>query len=177
MIMAEPAQKTLTPDQLTLVPKIARRLKRWYDWVGLDDLMSYAYIGLVLASDKYCPERGVPFEVFAFRKATYEAIDEMRKDRVLRRASAAPLPALRELHEGIPDKPNSGGLATVEQREICGILLSRIRERDRRLLLLRYKDGMTFKEISEVLGISESGACLRHRALMKRLRAMAKTLH
>ena len=42
------------------------------------------------------------------------------------------------------------------------------------MLLLRYADGMTFLEISQVYDKCESTICLRHKALIAKLRRMVK---
>ena len=81
-----------------MVTRIAARLHRWYEWVPVNDLESYAYLGLAMAAKIYQPDRGVPFENFASRKAMYLAIDEMRKDGVLKRRGAAPAPSMGMLN-------------------------------------------------------------------------------
>ncbi|MCP4377017.1 MAG: sigma-70 family RNA polymerase sigma factor [bacterium] len=164
----------LATRHLSMVPRIASRLHRWYEWVAVDDLESYAYLGLAKAAKIYQPDRGVPFENFASHKAMYLAIDEMRKDGILKRRSAAPGPSIGMLPPEIPDPTASKAFASLERRDICETLLSRVTDADRKLLMMYYADQMTFVQIGQVIGLSESGARLRHKAIMKCLKRMAR---
>ncbi|MDP6545899.1 MAG: sigma-70 family RNA polymerase sigma factor [Phycisphaerae bacterium] len=164
------AAEELARKSLGMVGRIASRLHRCYGWVDLDDLGSYAYLGLVKAARIYEKGRGVPFERFAFRKAMYVAIDEMRRDGVLKRRRANPGPSFVALSPDIPDPSGSKGLAELERRDLCQTLLGRLRRKERQLLLMHYAEQMTFKQIGDVFDISESAVCLRHKALIKRLR-------
>jgi len=168
------AADELVRKSLSMVPAIAFRLHRCYRWVGADDLGSYAYLGLVEAARIYQADRGVPFEKFAFRKAMYAAIDEMRKDGVLKRRRATPGPSVVTLSSDIPDRSAPKMLASVERRDMCEMLLGRLRQKDRQLLMMYYTDQMTFKQIAEVFNISESAVCLRHKALIERLRMLSR---
>ena len=163
----------LAQENLPLAKRIAFKLHRWYGWVGVDDLHSYAYLGLALAARSYDADRGVPFVSFAAHKAMFLAIDEMRKDGVLKRTRAIPGPTTSSLSMDVPDSAGVSGLESLERRELCGVLLSMLGESDRQLLLMYYVDCMSFKEVAKVFGISESAACLRHKALIRRLRRMA----
>ncbi|MDP6545896.1 MAG: sigma-70 family RNA polymerase sigma factor [Phycisphaerae bacterium] len=164
----------LANKYLPMVPRIAARLHRWYEWVARDDLESYAYLGLAMAAKKFQPERGVPFENFASRKAMYLAIDEMRKAGILKRRGAAPGPSIGMLNPEIPDPSGPKAFASLERRDMCESLLGKVSDSDRKLLMMYYADQMTFLEIGEVLGLSESGARLRHKGVMNRLRRMAR---
>ena len=168
--------------QLHLAGRIAARLKRRYAWIGMDDLRGYALYGLVVAAEHYQVERGVPFAVYALQKATYGAIDEMRTDGVIRRREAAARPKVFHLVEERAD----GELSRIdpidkrairesnrlEQRDLCTALLSGLSGRDRRLILMYYADELTFREIGEILEVSEATVCLRHKAILSRLRRM-----
>jgi len=164
----------LVRKSLSMVGAIASRLHRWYGWVGTDDLGSYAYLGLVEAARVYQPGRGIPFEKYAFRKAMYAAIDEMRKDGVLKRRGATPRPSIVPLTPDIPDPSVPKAMASVERRDMCETLLGRLCQKDRQLLLMYYADQMTFKQIGDVFDISESAVCLRHKALIERLRRLSR---
>ncbi|MDP7289053.1 MAG: sigma-70 family RNA polymerase sigma factor [Phycisphaerae bacterium] len=168
------AAEKLARKSLSMVGLIASRLHRWYGWVGMDDLGSYAYLGLVKAARVYQSDRGVPFEKFAFRKAMYAAIDEMRKDGVLKRRRATPGPSVVMLTPDIPDPSAAKSMANVERRDMCETLLGRLGRKDRQLLLMYYAEHMTFKQIAEVFDISESAVCLRHKALIERLRRLSR---
>lgn len=163
------AAEELARESLDMVAPIASYLHRRYGWVAQDDLGSYAYLGLVKAAQVYRPERGVPFEKFAFRKAAFAAVDEMRKDGVLKRNRDKPRPSTVELSQDMPDPSGSDGLERVERKDMCRTLLGGLNKTDRQLLLMYYADQMTFKEIGKVFDISESAVCLRHKAIIERL--------
>ena len=103
----------------------------------------------------------------------FGAIDEMRKDGILRRRQAAPRPTVSALNEDMPDPSGENGLEKVEQRDLCKTLLSGLSQKDRQVLMLYYAQHMTFKEIGEVFGISESAVCLRHKSIIGRMRKLS----
>ncbi|MHC4985941.1 MAG: sigma-70 family RNA polymerase sigma factor [Planctomycetota bacterium] len=164
----------LAPDNLPLSDGIAARLRRLYCWVPIEDLKSYAYLGLALAAKAYEPSRGVPFPQFAWRKGMYLAIDEMRKDGVLSRRRTTPAPTFGTLTPDIPDPYGPKGHAAVDRKDMCTSLLKKLRPQDRQLLMMYYSDELTFKEIAKVFDISESAVCLRHKALIERLRRLGR---
>ena len=82
MVATEATHAELAHDHISLAQPIASRLRWWYSWLALDDLESYAYLGLVLAAKSFQADRGIPFAKFACRKAMFLAIDEMRRDGV-----------------------------------------------------------------------------------------------
>lgn len=168
---------------LSIARGVAKRLKRRYRWLPPDDLYSYALFGLVRAARSYDPDRSVPFAIYAASKALFAAIDEMRKEHVLTRV-------------GIKARPNSVSLDSVlvgdqkvwwhlcdqtaqkqwsllEAREWCATMLTKLDAPDRQLIMLRYADDMTFRQIGKVMGLSESTISLRHNALIIRFRRLA----
>ncbi|MCK4602449.1 MAG: sigma-70 family RNA polymerase sigma factor [Phycisphaerae bacterium] len=175
---------SLAQCHLPLAKKIAGRLRLWYNWVDVDDLHGYAFLGLALAAKIYEPDRGIPFDRFAIRKAMFLAIDEMRKDGVLRRRNSKVPHTISLTTAGswrgkttdfdIADEKASKAKARLEARDLCEALLKRLRSRDRQLLLMYYSQDMTFKEIAEALGISESAVCLQHKSLIGKLRRTTK---
>jgi DNA-directed RNA polymerase specialized sigma subunit len=151
------AQASLVSDHIALARQISARMKRRYTWVAIDDLYSYALLGLTMAANAFDPSRSVPFASYAFRKAAFWAIDEMRKDGVLCRRTSKAGPRMLPLGEA---------------RDLCAALFGRLPARDRQLLLLYYTDQLTFKEIAAAMDVSESSVCLRHKALIGKLRRL-----
>ncbi len=175
----------LVNGHLAMARSIASRLKRRYMWVDSDDLYSYSLWGLTQAANAYSPDRGVPFANFAASKAMFLAIDAMREDRVLRRKCVGGRPVTL-LHsqlspergappEDIPDERSGDPAERVEMKDLVANILERLCPEERQLLLLHYADGMTFLEISQVYDKCESTICLRHKALIAKLRRMVKT--
>ncbi|MFP4106972.1 MAG: sigma-70 family RNA polymerase sigma factor [Phycisphaerae bacterium] len=183
----KPDTRNLVEDHVPMARQIAARLKRRYMWVNRDDLYSYALLGLTLTARLYDPERGVPFPQFAARKALFMAVDEMRKDGIVRRSNVKKLPHHISLNEPVTDDGNTEldladyridqQLEQMEAKDLCRALLKRLRSNDRRLMMMYYGDHMTFREIAEVMDISESSVCLRHKALLDKLKKMARTRH
>jgi RNA polymerase sigma factor (sigma-70 family) len=179
------SQQPLLSRYLPLAQGIALRLKRRYPWVEFDDLSGYAALGLAQAARTYEPWRGVSFTQFAVQKAMFLAIDQMRKDRVLYRASAqgrprtlpaAGAPQDNDLHPSrdVADTHSGQGIQSLVTHDLVGRLLKGLPEPDRQLIQMYYTDEMTFSEIGQVLGACESAICLRHGKLMARLRRTAK---
>lgn len=178
MIMAsqkvENASTGLAVENLPLANRIASRLHHSYCWVPIEDLRSYAYLGLALAERNYESDRGVSFVQFAWRKGMFLAIDEMRKDGVLSRRRAKPGPTFSALTPELPDPAAHDTQDAMERRDLCMSLLRKLRKQDRELLTMYYADQLTFKDIAKVFQISESAVCLRHKALLARLRKLAQ---
>jgi RNA polymerase sigma factor (sigma-70 family) len=157
-----------------LTGKIARKLHRRYHWLGADEVHSYAWLGLARAAETYESDRGVPFANFAMVKGAYFAIDEMRRDGLLKRkrdAENAQPP--KPLDTDLPDPTATREQRRMENRDQWTSLVTHLAEKDRRLLLLYYHYGLTFREIAEILGISESATCIRHSKILRRLRRIA----
>jgi len=176
MALMKPDDKTqqhiaLAREHVSLATQIAYRLSRRYAWVGLDDLHSYAYIGISLAARSFDPSRGLSFARFACSKAMFLAIDEMRKDGVLRRADAAERkPEVSAVSLELPDPAACRDHELLEAREFCSELIRKLDKKDRELLTMVYIEKMTYREVAKVYHISESAVCLRHKALLGRLR-------
>ncbi len=168
------AVAALAASHISLAGGIAARLHRSYAWVPMDDLHSYAYLGITLAARTYDSSRGVPFDRFAVRKGRFLAIDQMRKDGVLQRRRVTASASTGPLTGDIQDPRSDDEVGRMETRDLCATLLGKISPDDRRLLMMYYADHLTFREISRVLDVSESAVCLRHKALLRRLRKMAK---
>lgn len=170
----EGSRASLAADHIALARGIASRLHRSYTWIALDDLRGYAYLGLALAAQAYKADRGVPFDCFASRKGMFLAIDEMRKDGVVRRRRAKMPVTIEPMVGDVPDPRGDGGRDAMETRDLCTVLLDKLHADDRRLLMLYYADSLTFRQIARVFGISESAVCLRHKMLLNKLRTLAR---
>jgi RNA polymerase sigma factor (sigma-70 family) len=188
------ATKTLerSPDELIrehmpLARQIAARMKRRYSWVNMEDLYSYSLLGLTMSANAYEPDRGVPFANFASQKAMFWAIDEMRKDGILRRRSAKATPRFISINDtpsdsdqiglDVMDETSADDEHDFEARDLCATMLDQLRTQDRQLLTMYYGQQLTFKEIAKIFSISESSVCLRHKALIKKLRKLAHTMN
>ena len=169
--------RELTLKYLPLADVIADRLRRTYHWMEWQDLKSYAHHAIMLALQKYDPKRKKDSNIKSYIvwKSTYIAIDEMRKDLVVARANSTkaqkrPIPLI---DEPLDDCDN---YKHVDQADLLSNLLRRLKHTDQQLLMMYYTDNLTFKQIAKMRGVSESAVCLRHTWIIKKLRAIAKTI-
>jgi DNA-directed RNA polymerase specialized sigma subunit len=125
--------ESLARTNVELADRIAGRLYRSYSWVDMDDLRSYAYLGLALAERAFRPELGVPFVKFAWRKAMFLAIDEMRKDGVVSRRES-PRDRHTPLSFETPDPQSDASAQRLERDDLCDMLMGRLRDRDQQLV-------------------------------------------
>lgn len=154
---------------MKLLRQVAGRLARSYPWIGFDELESYAWIGLIKAARSFDANRSKSFGAYAAVKGVYHAIDEMRRDGLLRRPGDQrkdPEPLCRE----IPDPRAGRALAGLAQKDMTEALLAQLEPEDRALLMMYYGKGMNFREIAKVRKITESAVCIRHGQIIRRLR-------
>jgi len=81
------------------------------------------------------------------------------------------------LHEVIPDINHGDPLTDLEEkdaREHAKLLISQLSEQERAVVALYYYEELTFKEIGEVLGVSESRICQIHTRVLATLRVRIK---
>jgi RNA polymerase sigma factor (sigma-70 family) len=187
--LQEPNVTDMLNDNMPIARQIASRLKRRYTWVSMEDLYSYSLLGLTMSANAFDPDRGVPFPNYASQKGMFWAIDQMRKDGVLRRRSSASMPRVLPFSEAagltdaeetwtpdVRDHHAEEDHKQLEARDLCTALLRQLRSQDRQLLIMYYSKHMTFREIADVFDISESSVCLRHKALIRRLRRLATVM-
>lgn len=78
------------------------------------------------------------------------------------------------LHEVVADPAGINPLAELEQkdtREIAKQLIAQLGEQERAVVALYYYEELTFKEIGQVIGVSESRVCQIHTRVLATLRA------
>jgi RNA polymerase sigma factor FliA len=81
------------------------------------------------------------------------------------------------LHDVIPDETQSDPLDALEKndaRELAKLLIAQLSEQEKAVVALYYYEELTFKEIGEVLGVSESRICQIHTRILATLRARLK---
>ena len=90
------------------------------------------------------------------------------------KASYRRVAQLAQEYVPIPHERPSGPTDALETRDSICSALRRLAVKDRQLLLMYYADGLTLREIGRVLDTSESATSLRRKALIARLRQVAK---
>ena len=79
----------------------------------------------------------------------------------------------------IEDKNSPSPYDSYEEKERVDVLaecIEKLKEKDRIILNLYYYEGLTLKEIGQVLEVSESRVCQLHSRAIKNLRAMLQRI-
>jgi RNA polymerase sigma factor (sigma-70 family) len=150
-----PTRRPLDPNRLCedhfdLVARVVRRHRAIHP-VTADDLTSAAQLALVSCSRRWSPERGVPFDRYAFRRMDGAVVDEIRRIRYgPTHGDAAEQPATIDHHDeaGSSGDDQSGGDVVA--------YLGKMTERQRLVVRLR-GEGFSTREIADRLGISPRG--------------------
>jgi RNA polymerase sigma factor for flagellar operon FliA len=82
----DPARERLIAEHLDMGRRIALRVaRRAPDWLGQEDLVAAAMVGLAEAAERYDPSRGEPFVAFAEKRIRGAVLDELRRGDLLPR--------------------------------------------------------------------------------------------
>ena len=165
------------------LPYVALRgMAAWgNDVVTRDDLLQAGMMGLVEAAQRYDPAQEVAFSTFAMLRIRGAMLDAIRQsDRTRERCGrrrAVVMSLERERTESgrtlgdVLEDPVTGRLE--EQgcaRAMVAEALARLPRRWQVVLDLYYRQGWTFREIGEELGVGESWASQLHRKAIEALR-------
>lgn len=83
------------------------------------------------------------------------------------------------LHDVIADREKSDPCTQMEEEDVRGMALSlveELNEQERSIIALYYYEALTFREIGEVIGVSESRVCQIHTRILSVLRVRLKEL-
>ncbi len=126
-----------------------------------DDVLQTTFLSIVRARGRY--ERGAPFRPWLYTVAVNAARDHLRRHR-----REEPLPA-DELPETPADPaplPDPGLSRTVEKA------LAKLPDSQREAIVLHRFEGFSFKEIAELLGVTETAVKVRAHRGYERLRVL-----
>jgi RNA polymerase sigma factor (sigma-70 family) len=131
----------------------------------LDDLVSSGLEALILAIDRYDPAEGRTLEQYAWVRVLAAVRAELDHH-------GPPLPAEVLLAPGPADH---GGdpqhlRARLEARRRFHEAFQALPERERSVAVMRYVDGLTLREIGQMLGVTESRVCQIESRLRRELR-------
>jgi RNA polymerase sigma-70 factor (ECF subfamily) len=129
----------------------------------------------------YARRRNLPFYAW-LRQITWEALVRLHRRHI--RAGRRSVRREREEAPGLPDESAhqlaarlaaragspSAGLRQAELRERLHAALGRLAEADREVLVLRYLEDLSTRELAAVLGLSESAVKMRQLRALRRLR-------
>jgi RNA polymerase sigma-70 factor (ECF subfamily) len=138
------------------------------DPASAQDLFQETFLRVFRDRARYEPRAAFPTWLFTIARNLF--LDSVKRTRTpqtfLERKSAS---------RAAPD-PSPGPLETLEQREADAVLWSAVAslaEEDRVILLLSRFEGLRYREIAKILGISEGAVKIRaHRALQALRRAL-----
>jgi len=193
-------------EMITKYMELVEQVVRKFAYTSLpprideDDLRSEALLALIKSVDTYNPNRGVPFEVYAYRNMRNAVVDFLRKQGYFSRAQYDKYKALEEkymngeiteeefdavegvaelslesyihrIYEEMPDKSNiERELAREELIKALAEAIRSLPEKERLIVTLRYYEGLAFKEIARVLDISPSRVSQLHTRAMIHLK-------
>jgi RNA polymerase sigma-70 factor (ECF subfamily) len=171
---AEPSDEALVAaarrDRQAFSPLYERYAARVYRYARArtgsetiaEDILSETMLGALESLDRYDPRRG-SFASWLFTIATRRIIDRQRRDIRFRDLLA---------RAWEPDATEDDALTTlVRHDDVTRLraLLTKLPERDRELILLRYSAELTSAEIGAVTGTSAGAARIRLMRLLDRL--------
>jgi RNA polymerase sigma factor (sigma-70 family) len=123
------------------------------DCCDLEDLVSGGLEALIHAIDEYDPGRGRTLEQYAWVRVQRGVHDELDRYRA-------------EPAQGAPSAEGVDPGGDPERASVCAEARTRFHdafhqlpERDRRVTVMRHVDGLTLREIGELLGVTTSRVC------------------
>ncbi len=187
-----PDRERLILDNQGLIWAVAFRLRhRLSGTMAVEDLVSAGQLGLISAADSFDVSRGCRFSTHAtFR--IYGAImgyldrSGFPRRRVVRYARARDpefrpptvLTLTPETDDGrmvvepyvLPESHERDPLEALGDSEFVRLAVRRLPRTMKRVILLKYVEGLNFPQIGRILGMSASGAQLSHKTALARLR-------
>jgi RNA polymerase sigma factor (sigma-70 family) len=141
--LAKPERDRLVEAHMPLVHSVARR----YSGRGaeLEDLVQVGAVGLLAASERFDPQRGVSFGSFAAPTVEGAIRHHLRKV-----AQTDPPIATDEIPDGL------ASLAGSDDRLLLRGWLRALSDRDRQIVYLRFHADMTEREIAREVGLSQT---------------------
>lgn len=123
-------------------------------FIDFEEIQSAAYLGLVEAANRYCPERGVDFRTFSFpriRGAITDYLRSLGRQLVSIDAQNDSGVALNETLEALD--------AVDKSEETLDEVSKGLGDRARAMLKYYYLDDFSLKEVGERFGVTESRVC------------------
>lgn len=163
-----------------LDPRLAGR-------VGADDVIQDAFLDVSRRMDEYLAQRRdgstsrLPFFLWV-RLLTQQVIARLHREhlgalkRDVGREQRAASPSLGSTTILLAHQLRShhtsptGALRRLERQEAFESALERLAEDDREIIILRHYEELSNREIARVLGLSDSGASMRHLRALSRLK-------
>ena len=175
-------REKLIVHNLRLVVYIAKKFES--SGVGIEDLVSIGTIGLIKAVNTFCPEKNIKLATYASRCIENEILMYLRKNSGNKTEVSIdePLNVDWDGNElllsdilGTDEDITQKGIEEETDKQLLGIALGRLSERERRIMELRFGIGRggnekTQKEVADMLGISQSYISRLEKRIIVRLR-------
>lgn len=140
--------------------------RRTADEMLTADLCSQVFLKALQRLDAYTYQ-GVPFSAWLFRIASNEVSQHYRqhkKNRVVSVEETSFTDVMDELHE--PDNE--------QLRQALILVLDQLKESDLQLIEMRFFERLPFKEIADILDITESNAKVKTYRILERMKKQIK---
>ena len=163
--MSDAHSRVDAAQHLRLVYGIANKVALHWKLVEYDDLVGWGMLGLVKASERWVPSRGVTFATYASYRIRGQMMDAVEKElRMTERRG--PMPNM----ERLPDK-RAAVPVMLAQGEVAA-LLAQLSPRNASIMSMIYLDGLTLRATAEVVGVTESRICQIRKAAISKLRTV-----
>ena len=150
-------------QHLGLVYSIANKVALSWKLVEYDDLVGWGMLGLVKASERWMPSRGVTFSTYASYRIRGQMMDAVEKElRMTERRG--PMPDM----ERLPDR-RAAVPVMLAQGEVAA-LLAHLSPRIASIMTMIYVDGLTLRATAKVVGVTESRICQIRKTAIAKLR-------
>ena len=174
-------KSVLIERNLRLVVYIARKFEN--TGIGIEDLISIGSIGLIKAINTFNPAKNIKLATYASRCIENEILMYLRKNNNTKTEISIDEPLnvdwdgnellLSDILGTEPDTIHRGIEEEVD-RELLGIAIHKLSERERRIMELRFGLGggseRTQKEVADMLGISQSYISRLEKRIITRLK-------
>jgi len=142
-----------------------------------EDTVQEVFIHLIRALQQYDPSK--PLEVYILEIARRVRISGLRRASAAKRGGSNPRPLPVDAHDGnheggfvslvSPGADQEDSLIRAQQTQLLRRSLAALSEACRKLLAMRYDDGLSYKEIAEVLGTREGTLRVQAQRCMSQL--------
>lgn len=175
-------QDSLVSSHLSLVQKMAKIFLKKFTETCLeyDDLVSAGDEALVKASREYNPDRGVPFEAFAWcfiKNSFTKAYWELQPVKLnSKNCHSVKFMCIDEIQgDGLESLLCMLDSYDIEREElVCAVtnVVSRLNYKERLLFKLRFEDGLTLKELGGIFHVSHQAVAKQVDRMLLKLKEM-----
>jgi len=165
------SRNTLIERYLPLLRSVARTMRQTrFQKYELAELASMGFAGLLAAVTRFDPDRNLKFATFARVRIQGAILDAMRVETRSRRRGARMV--IHPLEIDLPGPAQVPEDADFWYRACSGLK----RQRDRLVVLLYWRMGLSLREVGQQLGVTEGRVCQIVRQLKARFQSHPELL-